>query len=39
MMRDGPSAPEVSLGDDVKSLSQIWAVAAALVKLALRDVQ
>jgi hypothetical protein len=26
-------------GDDVKNLSQIWAVAPALVKLALRDVQ
>jgi hypothetical protein len=25
--------------DDVKNLSQIWAVAPALVKLALRDVQ
>ena len=27
------------LPDDVKNLSQIWAVAPALVKLALRDVQ
>src|SRR5262245_429897 len=27
----------VFLGDDVKNLSQIWAVAPALVKLALRD--
>jgi hypothetical protein len=25
--------------DDVKNLSQIWAVAPALLKLALRDVQ
>ena len=25
--------------DDVENLSQIWAVAPALVKLALRDVQ
>jgi hypothetical protein len=30
---------EIAGLDDVKNLSQIWAVAPALVKLALRDVQ
>jgi hypothetical protein len=33
LLRTGATA------DDVKNLSQIWAVAPALVKLALRDVQ
>ena len=31
--------PLTAQGDDVKNFSQIWAVAPALVKLALRDVQ
>jgi hypothetical protein len=36
---DDGAAFEAKHYDDVKNLSQIWAVAPALVKLALRDVQ
>jgi hypothetical protein len=38
-VEDAELNDEPDFRDDVKNLSQIWAVAPALVKLALRDVQ